>query len=101
MLRRLEFCMKGVTAAAVLFAVLASPAHAQGSAAPSDTLFQAYQELFTLSQKEKRGLMFYVRGQQIGGAVTRVIGRDAVEVRNQTYGRIIIRIDHIDAVAVN
>jgi hypothetical protein len=90
-----------LAAAAICCACLISTVHAQGAASPREAVFQAYQELFTLSQKEKRGLMFYVRGQQIGGAVTRVIGRDAVEVRNQTYGRIIIRIDEIDAVAIN
>jgi hypothetical protein len=29
------------------------------------------------------------------------MGNDAVEIRNQTYGRIIIRMDQIDAVAIN
>jgi hypothetical protein len=76
------------------------PAHAQSPGVPSGVL-QAYQELFAASQKDKRGLMFYVRGQQIGGGVVRVIGNDAVEVRNQTYGRIIIRLDAIDGVAAN
>ena len=61
----------------------------------------AFQELFAQSQKDKRGLTFYVKGQAIPGVVTRVIGNDAVEVRNQTQGRIVIRIDSIDAVAAN
>jgi endonuclease YncB( thermonuclease family) len=85
----------------LIAAAFAGPLHAQGTAAPRDLVIQAYQELFAQSQKEKRGLMFYVKGQQIGGAVTRVIGNDAVEVRNQTHSRIIIRIDQIDAVAIN
>ena len=79
---------------------LPAAAHAQSPGLPSGVA-QAWQELFAASQKEKRGLMFYVRGQQIGGGVVRVIGNDAVEVRNQTYGRIIIRLDQIDAVAAN
>ena len=33
--------------------------------------------------------------------VVRVIGADAVEVRNQTFSRIIIRLDSIDALAIN
>ena len=65
------------------------------------TIIQSYQGLFELSQKEKRGLMFFMKGQTIGGAVTKVIGNEAVEVRNQTYSRIIIRLDQIDAVAMN
>ena len=43
--------------------------------------------------------MFYVKGQTIPGIVVK-IGADIVEVRNQTYGRIIIRLDIIDAVAL-
>ena len=91
-----------VFAAAALCAALALPAaaHAQSPGVPAG-VGQAYAELFAASQKEKKGLMFYVRGQQIGGAVVRVIGNDAVEVRNQQYGRIIIRMDRIYAVAAN
>ena len=59
---------------------------------------QAFQELFAASQKDKKGLTFYVKGQTIPGVVTKV-GGDAVEVRNQTHGRIVIRIESIDAVA--
>jgi len=59
---------------------------------------QAFQELFAQSAKDKRGLTFFVKGQQIPGIVTRVTG-DAVEVRSQTHNRVIIRIDQIDAVA--
>jgi hypothetical protein len=62
---------------------------------------QAFQELFDYSQKEKKGLTFYVQGQAIPGVVTKIIGEDAVEVRNQTSNRIIIRLDRIDAVAAN
>ena len=79
---------------ALAFAVLAPHA----LAAQSDAQ-QAFQELFAQSQKDKRGLTFYVKGQQIPGIVTRVIGNDAVEVRSQTHNRVIIRIDQIDAVA--
>ncbi len=61
---------------------------------------QGWQELFAASQKDKKGLMFYVKGQTIAGVVTKV-GGDAVEVRNQTYGRIVIKLDSIDAVAMN
>ena len=81
---------------------LALPGHvqAQSSGMPS-ALGQAYGELFAVSQKDKRGLMFYVRGQQIGGSVVRVIGSDAVEIRNNAHSRIIIRLDQVDAVAIN
>lgn len=91
-----------IVAASALCAalVLTVAAHAQSPGVPAG-VGQAYAELFAASQKDKKGLMFYVRGQQIGGAVVRVIGNDAVEIRNQQYGRIIIRLDMIDAVAIN
>lgn len=41
-----------------------------------------------------------MRGQTIGGAVTK-IGPDYVEVRNQTHSRIVIKLDSIDALAMN
>jgi len=62
---------------------------------------QVFQELFDYSLKEKKGLTFFVQGQTIPGVVTRMFGDDAVEVRNQTSNRIIIRLDRIDAVAAN
>ena len=94
-------CSKALFPTLGLLAAIALPgaAHAQ-SAVPSGVL-QVYQDLFAASQKDKRGLVFYVRGQQIGGGVVRVIGNEAVEVRNQTHGRIVIRLDAIDAVAAN
>ena len=61
---------------------------------------KAYQELLEMSLKEKKGLMFYVNGQTIGGAVSK-IDEGFVEVRNQQYGRIIIRLREIDALAAN
>ena len=82
---------KLITAAALLIAA---------SGAIAGEAVQAMQELFAQSQKEKRGLTFYVKGQAIPGVVTKV-GNESVEVRNQQHGRIVIRIDSIDAVAGN
>jgi hypothetical protein len=61
---------------------------------------QGFRELLDRSEKEGKGLMFYIKGQTIPGVVVK-IGAETVEVRNQTYGRIIIRLDSIDAVAIN
>ncbi len=61
---------------------------------------QGFKELLDRSEKERKGLMFYVKGQTIPDVVVK-IGADTVEVRNQTYGRIIIRLDSIDAVAID
>lgn len=62
---------------------------------------QMFQELIDQSMKEKKGLTFFVKGQTIAGIVTKQTGPDIIEVRNQTYSRIIIRLDHVDAVAIN
>jgi hypothetical protein len=62
---------------------------------------QTFRELFERSEKDKKGLTFYVRGQTISGIVVKVIGSEAVEVRNQTFSRIIIKLESIDAVAIN
>lgn len=59
-----------------------------------------FRELLDKSQKDNKGIMVYFRGQSIGGAVTK-INADSVELRNQQYGRIIIKLDSIDAVAMN
>jgi hypothetical protein len=62
---------------------------------------QAFRDLLERSEKEKKGLTFYVRGQTISGIVVKIIGSEAVEVRNQTFSRVIIKIDSIDALAIN
>jgi len=74
---------------------LALPA---SSSIAADT--QAFKELLEMSQKEKKGLTFYVNGQVIAGGVVR-INEDTVEIKNRELGRIIIRLDRIDAVAAN
>ena len=45
--------------------------------------------------------MFYVKGQTIAGHRRSRSNADSVEMRNQTDNRIIIRLDSIDAVAIN
>jgi len=62
---------------------------------------ELFKELIETSETEKRGLTIFFKGQTIAGIVTRVIGDEAIEVRNQTYSRIIIRFDAIEAMAIN
>jgi trehalose-6-phosphate synthase len=81
---------------AVLFGLTWNPSVAFAQSA----FAQSYKELLERSEKEKKGLTFYVKGQTISGVVVK-IGSDAVEVRNQTFSRIIIRLDSIDALAMN
>lgn len=61
---------------------------------------QSFGELFKLSLDTKRSLTFFVNGQSLPGIVTR-IGSDVVEVRSQAYERLVIRVDRIDALALN
>jgi hypothetical protein len=73
----------------------------ESAAAAQPASSQAYQELIELSQKEKKGLTFFVKGQTIAGIVVKSIGTEAVEVRSQTYSRVVIRLESVDAVAMN
>jgi hypothetical protein len=59
----------------------------------------AMREMLEASQNEKKSVMLYVRGQNIAGGVLKLTA-DTVELRNREYGRIIVRIDAIDAVAM-
>ena len=43
------------------------------------------------------GVALVVGGQQIGGAVVRIEAGQWVELRSQQYGRIVVRLDRIDA----
>jgi hypothetical protein len=88
---------------AIIVALLTLPSVHVPRVAAQDakSLSQAYQELFERSAKEKKGLNIYVRGQTIAAVFVKMIGNDAIEVRNQTYGRIVIRVESIDAVAIN
>lgn len=57
-------------------------------------------ELLEASQNEKKGVMLYLKGQSLGGVVVRITG-DLVEMRNREYGRIVVRMDAIDAAAMS
>ena len=89
----------GTTGRTLLIVLLLSAAFISTVAAQSK-VSESFRELLDRSEKEKKGLVFYVKGQTISGIVVK-ISTDAVEVRNQTYSRIIIRLDSIDAVAMN
>jgi hypothetical protein len=57
------------------------------------------EQALSAAQQDKRGITLYVGGQAIGGAVTRVEPGQWVELKNQTAGKIIVRIDRIDGIA--
>jgi hypothetical protein len=56
-------------------------------------------ELLEASQNDKKSVMIYMKGQNIGGAVVKVAG-DLVELRNREYSRIVVRLEAIDAIAM-
>ena len=85
------------TAARQALAALAL-ACASGAATAADATHGIEQALVTALQ-DKRGITLYVAGQTLGGAVTRIEAGQWVELRNQTAGRILVRLDRIDAVA--
>lgn len=85
---------------AALLLAAAVTANAQEAGAPAKDFKAEVRALLEKSMTEKKGLMFHVHGQAIGGGVV-AIGSDAVVVRNQEYGRIVIKLDAIDAVAGN
>ena len=62
---------------------------------------ELFKELIETSLKEKRGLTIFIKGQTIAGIVTQIIGLEAIEVRNQTFSRVIIRPDAVDAMAIS
>jgi len=44
--------------------------------------------------------MVYIKGQTLGGLVTK-LNADSVEMRSQQYSRIVVKLDSIDAVAMS
>jgi hypothetical protein len=59
---------------------------------------EAFKELLTTSQVEKKGLTFYVKGATIAAVVTKFDDK-TVEGRSQTHDKIVIRLDRVDAIA--
>ena len=86
--------------AAILPALaLATTAEAEPANTKSMEEATMFDEIFKAAMESKKGLTFYVKGQTIGGGITK-IGNGFVEVRSQTASRIVIRIDSIDAVSM-
>ena len=61
----------------------------------------AFNELIEISLKEKVGLTFFMNGQSLPAIVTKVIDERTIEGRKQQYGRIIIRLGRVNAIARN
>ncbi|MBV6434547.1 MAG: hypothetical protein IANPNBLG_04800 [Bryobacteraceae bacterium] len=72
---------------------------ATAAAAPLQEDRNMFDELLKASLETKKGLNIFIKGNTIGIVVTR-IGNGMVEGRNQSYSRIVIRLDSVDAVAI-
>jgi hypothetical protein len=60
----------------------------------------AFVPILQQSMKEKRGIIVFLNGETVSGAVVNIEGTQWVELRSQQYSRIIVRMDRINAVAV-
>ena len=87
-----RFPLRIAAALVVAFTLATGIAHA------TETV-QGIEQALTAALQDKRGITLYVAGQTIAGAVTRVEPGKWVEMRNQQYGRIIVRLDRIDGIA--
>jgi putative heme degradation protein len=58
------------------------------------------EQALAAAQESKKGIMAYVGGQAIGGGVVKIEAGQWVELRSQQYGRIVIRMDRIDGIAM-
>lgn len=58
------------------------------------------EDAFNAAMASKRGVTLYVNGQTIGGAITRVEAGKFVELRNQEFGKIVVRWESIDGIAM-
>ena len=59
-----------------------------------------FEDALNAAMQSKRGITMYVNGQTIGGAVTRFETGAYVELRNQEFGRIVVRWERIDGIAM-
>jgi len=58
------------------------------------------QEILEASQKDKKGVNLYVKGQAVPGIVTK-IDSEFVELRSREFSRIVVRLASIDAAALS
>ncbi len=61
----------------------------------------AVEEILNTSLAQKKGMSIYMGGQVINCVFVKRIDGNTIEVRNQQFSRIILRIDRIDAIALS
>ena len=52
------------------------------------------------AQQDKRGITLFLNGQAVSGAVLRVEPGQWVELRNQQFSRLVVRLDRVDGIAL-
>ena len=60
----------------------------------------AVEEILNQSLAQKKGLSIYIGGQIINAIFVKRIDANTIEVKNQSFGRIIIRMDRVDAISI-
>ena len=60
----------------------------------------AVEEVLSQSLTQKKGMAIYISGQVINAIFVKRIDANTIEVKNQSFGRIIIRMDRVDAIAI-
>ncbi|HSW07004.1 hypothetical protein [Aquabacterium sp.] len=58
------------------------------------------EQALAAAQESKKGILVYVGGQAIGGAVVKIEAGQTVELRSQQYSKIVLRLDRIDGLAM-
>ena len=81
----------------LLAGAMAAGLHAPARAADVP---KGLEQALAAAQESKKGIMVYVGGQAIGGAVVKIEAGQTVELRNQQYSRIVLRLDRIDGIAM-
>lgn len=58
-------------------------------------------ELLEASLRDKKSVTLYLDGQVLAGRVVRLGGNEFVEIASREFSRILVRLEKVDAVAVN
>lgn len=70
------------------------------AAQAADPVRDALVGMLEKSRSEEKGVTLFVPGHSIAIVVTALHGTDAVEGRNQEYGRVLVRLDEVLAAAL-
>lgn len=68
-------------------------------APPTGDAAQAIEQTLLAARDAQRGVTLYLQGQTIAGLVVQVQSGQWVLLRSQQFGRIVVRLERIDAVA--